>query len=267
MIELRDVAIDVGGRRLLDGITASVKSGELLAVLGPNGAGKTTLLRTIAALHPTAGGTVLFDGAPIARLSAIERARRIAFVASDQVMVESLRTREVVAIGRYPHRHSWPWQRYRADEAAIDAALHAAGIERFADRLFSTLSMGEQQRVWIALGLAQETPVLLLDEPTSHLDVRAAHEILSLLRSLAGGVAQGKTIVCALHDLNEAAAYADRIALLAEGGLLALDRPGVLLRGQLLEQAYGIAMSSVALVDGTLRVFTTRERPTPRPNA
>jgi ABC-type cobalamin/Fe3+-siderophores transport system ATPase subunit len=120
------------------------------------------------------------------------------------------------------------------------------------ERLFATLSAGERQRVWIALGLAQETPILLLDEPTSHLDVRVAHEILALLRGLTRA---GKTVVCALHDLNEAAAYADRIALLGDGRLLAFEPPATLLGSPLLERAYGIAMEQVVLPGNRLRVF------------
>ena len=129
-------------------------------------------------------------------------------------------------------------------------------MEPLADRLVSTLSSGERQRVWIALGLAQETPVLLLDEPTSHLDVRAAHEILALLRDLARA---GKTIVCVLHDLNDAATYADRIALLGCGKLLALEAPDTVLASDLLERTYGVEMERVMLGDGRLRVFA-RER-------
>ena len=138
----------------------------------------------------------------------LERALRVAFVTSDEVLPDALRVRDVVAIGRFPHHRWWQWREDVLDGESVEAALEAVGIGRLADRLFSTLSSGERQRVWIALGLAQATPVLLLDEPTSHLDVRVAHEILGLLRKLARS---GKTIACVLHDLNDAAAYADRI--------------------------------------------------------
>jgi ABC-type cobalamin/Fe3+-siderophores transport system ATPase subunit len=125
-------------------------------------------------------------------------------------------------------------------------------LDRFAQRLFSTLSAGERQRVWIALGLAQETPILLLDEPTSHLDVRVAHEILELLHRLTRA---GKTIVCALHDVNEAAAYADRIAMLAESTLLEFAPPDELLTGPALERVYGIRMERLRSENGRLRAF------------
>lgn len=252
MIELNDLAIGIAGRRLIGDIDARVAPGEFVAVLGPNGVGKTTLLRTMAGLHSAAAGTISIDGADIARLRSIERARRIAFVTGDEVLLDALDVRNVVAIGRYPFHRWWQWRQEASDESAIDRALAAVGASTFRDRLFSSLSSGEKQRIWIALGLAQETPVLLLDEPTTHLDVRVAHEILALLRRLAD---EGRTIVCALHDLNDAATYADRIALLGDRRLLALEAPNAVLGGDLLERAYGISLERVRLDDGSLRVF------------
>ncbi|HEV3089879.1 MAG TPA: ABC transporter ATP-binding protein [Candidatus Cybelea sp.] len=242
MIELRDVTLGVGGRALLEEVDARIAAGDFVAVLGRNGAGKTTLLRAIAGLHPARRGSVLLDGTPIDQLAPLERAKRVAFVTGDEVFLEALLVRDVVSIGRYAHHRWWQWNEEPQDEAAIEGALAAVGASRFAQRLFSTLSAGERQRVWIALGLAQETPILLLDEPTSHLDVGAAADILALLRGLSES---GKTIVCALHDVNEAATYADRIALLGENRLLALDAPPNLLEGPLLQRAYGIAFKRV----------------------
>jgi iron complex transport system ATP-binding protein len=264
MIELCALALRIGGRPLLTHIDARVASGEFVAVLGPNGVGKTTLLRAIAGLHPTSAGTILIDGSPSRRLRPIERARRVAFVTGDEVMFDTLRVAEVVGIGRFPHRRWWQWRAGDADERAVAAALAAVRMNDFAGRSFSTLSAGERQRVWIALGLAQETPILLLDEPTSHLDVRVAHDILELLRGLT---AAGKTVVCALHDLNEAAAYAGRIALLGEGTLLEIAPPDALLAGEALERVYGIAMERVRISGGRLRVFArATDEPCARPN-
>ncbi|HTU83301.1 MAG TPA: ABC transporter ATP-binding protein [Candidatus Acidoferrales bacterium] len=257
MIELRDLGLRVGERRLLDGVRAFVTAGEFLAVVGPNGAGKTTLLRAIAGLHPPAAGTVTVDGAALAALSPVQRALRVGFVTSDDVLPDALRVRDVVAIGRYPHHRWWEWQPRPHDEEVVEGALAAVAMGEFSQRLFSTLSSGERQRVWIALGLAQETPVLLLDEPTSHLDVRVAHEILALLRRLADA---GKTIVCVLHDLNDAAAYADRLALLGRGALLALDRADDVLAGEAIETAYGLPLERVRSADGRLRVFARAVR-------
>ena len=253
MIALSNVRLDVGERVLLDGIDASFAPGELVAVLGRNGAGKTTLLRAIAGLQAPASGTIAIDGRDVRSLNPAERARRVALVTSDEVLLDALRVRDVVAIGRFPYHRWWEWRERDDDDDAVDRALSAVGITAFGQRSFATLSSGERQRVWIALGLAQATPVLLLDEPTSHLDVRVAHDILVLLRALAN---DGKTVVCALHDLNEAAAYADRIALLGDGSLLCADRPDAVLASDLPERAYGIAMERVRLDDGRLRVFT-----------
>ena len=255
MIDLRGVALDIGGRRLLDGIDASIAPGEFVAILGPNGVGKTTLLRAIAGLHRVASGTINVGGSDIALLGAAARALRIGFVTSDEVLFDALLVRDVVAIGRFPHHRWWQWQHRAGDDDAVERALTDVGLEAFAGRLFSTLSSGERQRVWIALGLAQETPLLLLDEPTSHLDVRIAHEILELLARLAAG---GKTIACVLHDLNDAATYANRIALLGSGTLIAAAAPDAIFDGDLLEQTYGVAMQRVRLSDGTLRVFVQR---------
>ncbi len=256
MIALRDATIAIGGRTLLERIDAHVSSGEFVAVLGPNGVGKTTLLHAIAGLGHPSSGSISVDGAEIGKMGPAQRARRVGFVTSDEILMDALLVRDVVAIGRYPHHRWWQWQERPSDETAIDSALAAVALEPLADRLVSTLSSGERQRVWIALGLAQETPVLLLDEPTSHLDVRAAHEILALLRDLARA---GKTIVCVLHDLNDAATYADRIALLGCGRLLALEPPDTVLASDLLERTYGVEMERVMLGDGRLRVFA-RER-------
>jgi ABC-type cobalamin/Fe3+-siderophores transport system ATPase subunit len=252
LIELHDVALRIGGRRLLDAIDARIARGELVALLGANGAGKTTLLRAIAGLYPLGSGSICLDGSPGAQLGSLERAKRVALVTGDEVLLDALRVRDVVSIGRFPHHRWWQWREQPADENAVDRALAAVRMQDVAERFFSTLSAGERQRVWIALGLAQETPILLLDEPTSHLDVRVAHEILSLLRSLAEG---GKSVVCALHDVNEALAYADRIALLGAQTLLAIAPTEAVLAGSLLERAYGIAMEQVRLSDGRLRVF------------
>lgn len=252
MIELSGVALSVGGRPLLSRIDACIGSGEFVALLGPNGAGKTTLLRAIAGLHPIDAGSIALDGKPSQSLDSLERARRIAFVTGDEVLLDALAVADVVAIGRFAHHRWWEWQTRDADISAIERALAAVGMGAFAPRLFSTLSAGERQRVWIALGLAQETPILLLDEPTSHLDIRVAHEILALLRRLANA---GKTVVCALHDVNEAAAYADRIALLSEGTLLPPLTPEALLSDSVLDRVYGIGLERVRLPDGRLRVY------------
>lgn len=251
MIALRDVTIEAGTRTLLTGVSATIERGTFTAVLGANGVGKTTLLRAIAGLHHVRNGTIAVDGSEIATMPPTQRARRIAFVTSDDTLTDALTVRDVVSIGRYPHHRWWQWNSTPADEAAIDEALDEVQMLAFAERLFTTLSSGERQRVWIAMGLAQDAPVLLLDEPTSHLDIRVAHEILGLLASLAR---RGKTIACVLHDLNDAAAYADCLMLLAHGRVRAYGAASEVLRPDVVEDAFGVAMVAMQTPAG-VRIF------------
>lgn len=251
MIALESVTVAAGGRTLVRDINARVGSAEFVAVLGANGVGKTTLLRAICGLQGCMNGRVVLDGTPLASLAPLERARHIAFVTSDDVLSEALRVCDVVAIGRFPHHAWWQWRATRADEAIVEGALKAVQMQQYAERPFTTLSSGERQRVWIAMGLAQETPILLLDEPTSHLDVRVAHEILALLRDLAH---EGHAILCVLHDLNDAAAYADRLMLLGCERMLALDVPERVLTRELVRSAYGIDVERIDTAHGP-RVF------------
>ncbi|HVA28683.1 MAG TPA: ABC transporter ATP-binding protein [Candidatus Baltobacteraceae bacterium] len=251
MIVLTDLGIAAGGRTLVREIDATLPDGQFVAILGPNGVGKTTLLRTICGLHAARSGSIDIDGVALRDLDPRSRARAIGFVTSDDTMTEALRVRDVVGIGRFPHHAWWQWNPLVEDERAIDLALEDVHMGDCADRLFSTLSSGERQRIWIAMGLAQATPVLLLDEPTSHLDVRVAHEILALLRRLAHA---GRSVVAVLHDLNDAAAYADRIMLLGCERMLAFDSPDRALDASLVEQAYGIAIERIQTTRG-IRVF------------
>jgi iron complex transport system ATP-binding protein len=256
VIAVRGVDVSIAGRLLLAGLDFGIAESEIVAVLGPNGVGKTTLLRALAAMHPVERGSIRVDDADVASLTAAARARRIAFVTADDALTDALSVRDVVAIGRYPHHEWWEWSATPADRDAVERALAEVRMDAYADRLLGTLSSGERQRIFIALGLAQETPVLLLDEPTSHLDVRVAHEILALLHDLAR---QGKSVVCVLHDLNEAAAHADRILLLGDGRLLASGDAESVFRPDVLEAAYGLPMETVRTAGG-IRVFPATSR-------
>jgi iron complex transport system ATP-binding protein len=252
VIVARNVRIDIAGRTLLQDVDLTIGSGEFVAVLGANGVGKSTLLRALDSRHPIARGTLALDDRDVTALETTQRARKIALVAGDDSPIDNLTVREVVATGRFPFHRWWQWSATAADETAVDAALAAVDMRAFADRSFQTLSSGERQRIWLALGLAQEAPLLLLDEPTSHLDVRAAHDILRLLRRQAGA---GKTVVCAIHDLNEAAAFADRLILLGDRRVIAFDTPERVLTPEHLRAAYNIEMQPIRTPDGSTRVF------------
>ncbi len=252
MIAVRDLDLSVAGQTLLANMSFDIRNGEFVGMLGRNGVGKTTLLRTLAGLRPIERGSVLLDSRNIAALAPADRSREIAFVTSDDVFADRLTVREVVAAGRYPHHRWWQWTQEPRDAEAIARALSVVELQQFANREFTTLSSGERQRVWIALALAQEAPILFLDEPTTHLDLRVAQQILKLLRAQVEG---GKTVVCVLHDPNDAAAYADRVLLLADGGILAFEERERALSAELLELAYQVPMEAVTTASGATRIF------------
>jgi iron complex transport system ATP-binding protein len=240
VIELRDVALAYGGCRILGDVSLTIRGGELLAVVGPNGIGKSTLLRAVAGIRSIDSGSIAVDGRAIATLGGRERGRTIALIEADGPLPERMSVNDVVAGGRLPYRPWWRWSSTPADRRAIDAAIALTEIEALRNRPFAELSSGERQRVWIAQAVAQDTHVLLLDEPTSHLDIRHTFEMLTLIRRLVAGP---KSAVVVLHDLNVAAAFADRIALLGERTLLACDTPARVFDEALLGRVYGIPIA------------------------
>ncbi|MBV8246492.1 MAG: ABC transporter ATP-binding protein, partial [Candidatus Eremiobacteraeota bacterium] len=193
MIAVRGIGVRAGGHEILHDVTFDLVPNTFTAVLGANGAGKTTLARAVAGLQRVASGALELDGRALVDLRPNERARRIAYMASDDAVVEGMSVRDVVATARYAYHEWWDWTEHAGDARAIAAALDAVAMEAFTGRGFESLSSGERQRVWLAAGLAQEAPLLVLDEATSHLDVRVAHEILQLLREQRD---LGKTVVC-----------------------------------------------------------------------
>jgi len=242
---LKDVSIDVA-------------PGELYAVLGPNGSGKSTLMRALLGVTPLAGGRVTFDGRAAAAWSRKERACAVGAVAQSESIAFPLTTREMVAMGRYPHLGSLSGEGPN-DKAAIAAALDACDVTGLAERDVTTLSGGEFQRARIARALAQEPRALVLDEPTASLDIRHEMGILELLRSAAD---DGITVVLITHGLDRAAEFADRMLLLSHGGVAAEGRPPEVLREDVLEEVYGWPVSVQAdPAGGAPRVTPRRAAP------
>lgn len=232
-VELHAVSVRIGTAQILEDITATVEGGHLVGLLGPNGSGKSTLLRTIWHALTPSQGVVLLDGTDVAGLSTREIARRVAVLLRDDGTDARATVRDVVETGRLPHRRL-----LGADEDPHDRvgeALDAAGVTDLADRRIDTLSGGQRQRVLAARTLAQTTPVVLLDEPTNHLDLAAQHDLLGLFRGL------GVTVIAALHDLNLAAAYCDRLLLLDAGRLVAAGGPDEVLTPELIGDVFGVA--------------------------
>jgi iron complex transport system ATP-binding protein len=237
-IEARGVRAAYGERAALEGVDLAIARGERLALIGPNGSGKTTLVRALAGILRPAGGRILFDGQDLARLSQRERARRIAVVAQTFATPLAFTAREIVSLGRTPHVALLG--RLRAvDRDAIDRALEDVDALALADRAFAELSGGERQRVILAMALAQQPEVLLLDEPTTHLDL--AHELrtLALVRELA--LARGLTVLAVLHDVALAASHFDRLVVLDKGRMVA-DGPGTeIVTPPLLARVFSVA--------------------------
>ncbi|MFD1645224.1 ATP-binding cassette domain-containing protein [Haloarchaeobius litoreus] len=232
MIDIDSVSVSFGDATVLDDVSLAVEPGTFLGLVGPNGAGKTTLLRTVSgALEPDAG-TVSLDGDRLDGLGSKAASRRVAVVPQDTTVSFGFTARDVVAMGRTPHRGRFE-PSSREDSRAVDEAFARVGAEHLADRRIDELSGGERQTVTIARALAQETPILLLDEPTASLDINHQVETLELVAAL---VADGKTVVAAIHDLSLAARYCDELALLADGDIVATGLPeSVLTRERLAE--------------------------------
>jgi len=223
------------------GVDLRVGPGELVAVVGPNGAGKSTLLGLLSGWLRPAAGSVELEGRPLARWPARDRARRLALLPQDAAPLYDLTVREVVAMGRHPHRGAWAPLDAR-DRRVIAAVLAATDTSDLRDRPFATLSGGERQRVLLASVLAQEPAVLLLDEPTASLDL---HHGVEVFRHLARAAREGTGILAVTHDLNLAALFADRILLMDRGRAVREGPPGEVLTAATLRPVYGADLAVV----------------------
>lgn len=245
-LEASLVAVQRGGRSILESIDLRIGPGELLAIVGPNGSGKSTLLRALAGIWPISAGSILLDQRPIGSLSRREIARRIAFLPQDGRLDFAFTVEEVVAMGRYPHRGRFQ-REGRADRAAIETALERCDVSALRDRFVNTLSGGERQRVLIARSLAVEPDFVLLDEPTASLDVEHAMGILDLCRKL---VSAGRSVALATHDLNAVARYASRVALIESGHIAHCGERDRVLLPETLERVFGVRAETLSTAGG-----------------
>ncbi|MFB6072826.1 MAG: heme ABC transporter ATP-binding protein [Halobacterium sp.] len=232
-LDVRDVDVELGGKRILDAVSASVEDGRFVGVVGPNGAGKSTLLRAMNGVVEPDAGTVLVDDDAVHDLPSKAASRRIASVPQDTHVSFDFTVRETVEMGRHPHV-----PRFGADDdpGAVDRAMERAEVTQFADRDVTSLSGGETQRVLLARALAQDTPVLLLDEPTASLDVNHQVRTLDLVRGLADDA--GRAVVAAIHDLDLAARYCDELVLVADGRVLDSGTPEAVLTPEAIRDAF-----------------------------
>ena len=242
MLEIQALTVGYPNHEVLRDVSITIKPGEILAVVGPNGAGKSTLIRAVSGIHLPSSGRVLVYGQDLARLPAMQRARFMAVVPQARQLPAAYTVYQTVLLGRTPYL-SWLGKAGKSDHALVSLALEHADLAGMAERRIGELSGGEQQRVLLARALAQDTPILLLDEPTTHLDLQHQSNLLNLVRLLA----QEKhlCVLMALHDLNLTGLYADRVALIANGGVYAIGKPTEVLTAQNLSSVYRVPVSVI----------------------
>ncbi len=257
LLELRGVAVRLAGRRVLDGVDLTVSPGELVGLIGPNGAGKSTLMRAALGLTPATGALHLGD-APLASLGAETRARRAAYLPQTREIVWPMAVAAVVGLGRMALK-SGP--ETAADRAAIAEALALMDLEALAERPANALSGGERARVLLARVLAQEAPLLLVDEPAAGLD--PSHQI-GLMETLAALTRGGRGVLASLHDLGLAARWCDRLVLLDQGRVVADGRPAAVLTADRLALVYGVRAFAAETADGLVLQPVARSRPAER---
>ncbi|MFV0532217.1 MAG: ABC transporter ATP-binding protein [Cumulibacter sp.] len=236
------ISIGYGDRIISDEIDVAIPTGELTVIIGPNACGKSTLLRGLARMVPVRSGTVELDGKAIGSYPAKEVARRLGVLPQSPVAPDGIAVDELVARGRYPHQgllRQWTPR----DDDAVDAALARANVTELAERTVSELSGGQRQRVWIAMALAQQTPILFLDEPTTFLDISHQVEVLDLARGLQR---EGYTVVIVLHELNLAFRYASNLIVMKEGRIVAEGAVADVVTPELIEGVYGLPCRIIA---------------------
>ncbi|MFJ6603011.1 ABC transporter ATP-binding protein [Streptomyces lydicus] len=258
----RALTLGYDGRTVVEGLDLDLPDGAVTVVVGSNACGKSTLLRALGRLLRPRHGAVLLDGTDLARIPTRNIARSLGLLPQSPVAPEAITVADLVARGRQPHQR-W-WQQWSAeDERAVTDAMARTGVAGLADRPVDELSGGQRQRVWIAMALAQETELLLLDEPTTYLDIAHQVEVLDLVRQLNHD--RGRTVVAVLHDLNQAARYADHLVAMKAGRVVAQGHPGEIVTAELVREVFGLA--SVVVPDpvtGSPLVVPGRPR-LPRP--
>ncbi|MEV5817753.1 ABC transporter ATP-binding protein [Micromonospora harpali] len=271
MLSTRDLVVGYDERTVLDGLDVTLPAGAFTVIVGPNACGKSTLLRTMARLLTPRSGTVLLDGTAIRDLPTREVARRLGVLPQSPLVPEGVTVADLVGRGRQPYQRWWrQWS--AADSAAVDEAMALADVAGLADRPVDTLSGGQRQRVWIAMTLAQDTEALLLDEPTTFLDLAHQVEVLDLLHRLRAE--RGRTVVAVLHDLNQAARYADHLVAMHAGAVVAAGPPREILTAALVRDVFGLdcvvvpcPVSGAPLVVPALTTPSPAAVPAPAPAA
>jgi iron complex transport system ATP-binding protein len=236
-LSAKDLTVGYDKKTISQHLDLEVAEGRFTAIIGPNACGKSTLLRALSRLLKPRSGEVLLDGQDIHALPAKQVARRLGLLPQSSVAPDGITVADLVARGRFPHQkliRQWS----SADETAVVAAMAATGVTDLSGELVDTLSGGQRQRVWVAMVLAQQTPIVLLDEPTTFLDIAHQIELLELCVRL--NREQGTTMVAVLHDLNQACRYADHIVVMKAGRIVAEGDPRAVVTAELIEDVFGL---------------------------
>ncbi len=222
---------------IADDLSVAIPDGAFTVIVGPNACGKSTLLRALCRLLKPSAGEVMLDGKNISSFATKALARELGLLPQTSIAPDSITVADLVSRGRYPHQ-SLLKQWTQADKQAVEAAMAATNVSQLADRSVDELSGGQRQRVWVAMALAQQTPLLLLDEPTTYLDIAHQIELLDLFRQL--NRERGQTMIAVLHDLNHACRYADHIIAMRDGKIVAEGEPAEIITAELVERVFGM---------------------------
>ncbi|WP_110472709.1 ABC transporter ATP-binding protein [Williamsia limnetica] len=236
-LQAENVTIGYDKRVISESLSVDIPDGAFTVIVGPNACGKSTLLRALSRLLAPSAGSVLLDGKAISSYPAKEVARRLGLLPQSSIAPDGIRVADLVARGRYPHQkliRQWS----KDDESAVVEAMDSTGVTELSGRLVDELSGGQRQRVWVAMVLAQQTPLMLLDEPTTFLDIAYQIDLLELCSEL--NKTKGRTLVAVLHDLNHACRYADHIIAMKDGEIVAEGRPSEIITAELVHDVFGL---------------------------
>lgn len=235
MLKIEQLSVRYEQKEVVHDFSFDVKKGEVLSIIGPNGSGKSTILKAVARMLPYSAGTVTFDGKNMRQLSSKEIAKKMCILSQRNQAPSDITVRNLVSYGRYPHK-KWFERLDDEDYTIVDWALEKTQLTKYKDQSIAALSGGESQRAWIAMALAQKPQILLLDEPTTYLDIAHQHEVLELVRELNRDT--GMTVVMVLHDLNQASSYSDRIVVVKDGHRAQIGTPDDVMTEQMIQSIY-----------------------------
>lgn len=255
MLELKEISINYSDHNIIKNVSLQVEEGEIVSIIGPNGTGKSTILKAISKRTPIASGSIMFNQQPLADLSVKDISKLMCMVSQSNISSHDMTVGELVGYGRLPFK-KWYERMSKEDEDIVEWALEQTHMQHYRGRLLQRLSGGEAQRAWIAMALAQQPKILLLDEPTTYLDIAHQLEVLELVRRMNEEL--GITIVMVLHDLNHAVQYSDKLCVINGGVVHAYGSPAQVVTRQLIEEVYGVE-ADIECVDGIPRIHILKK--------